>query len=336
VPARYAFGTTGLRVPDGVPDDPNVPHGQLISVGSINADHQMRVERAPGTGTTLAGSLLRTSGGKGANVAYAVARWGGTAILVGSVGDDDLAALALGAPRAVGVDVRLVGTVSGGTGLSTVAVDAEGAKSILLALEANDEPYSDPDGLVRAIREAPDRSVLVVDGEVHRGLAAVALESGRGHLTVVLDPAPPERVDPQMLGAADHLVPDHHEASELSGVVVDDAASALRAARSLRRQGPTHVHVKLPLGGCASAGPDGECILEAPSDLDVVDTTGAGDAFAAGLSWALLTGATGTEAARVATAASACAVTAWGSQQSYPTLPALMEMVDRVRLRPPG
>lgn len=66
-------------------------------------------------------------------------------------------------------------------------------------------------------------------------------------------------------------------------------------------------------------------LVKAP-EVEVVDATGAGDAFAGGLAWALLDGHSAVAAAKLAGAAATCAVAAYGSQESYPTLPQLRAM----------
>jgi ribokinase len=77
--------------------------------------------------------------------------------------------------------------------------------------------------------------------------------------------------------------------------------------------------------------PDGEVLLNAPEDLDVVDTTGAGDAFAGTLATAIIAGLPPVDAARLAVAAAACAVIGFGAQQSYPQPPVLYATARAVR-----
>ena len=62
----------------------------IVVVGSLNADLVVHVERFPRAGETLAArGFARFPGGKGANQAYAAARLGGAAAMVGQVGADD-------------------------------------------------------------------------------------------------------------------------------------------------------------------------------------------------------------------------------------------------------
>ena len=308
----------------------------VLSLGSINADVQVRADALPsGPGTLLAQDLLRTSGGKGANVAVVARRLGADARLLGSVGDDDLAEVALGPPRREGVDIAGVRHVPGPTGTSAIVVGPSGDKLIVLALNANDAPAPDPTWAERAVAGAPAGSALVVDLEVDPALAVAAARAARdAGVPVVVDPAPADRLTPELRACADHVVPDHREAATLTGLDTTTTDGARRAAEALRRTGGGVVHVKLASGGCVVADEGGSHVVGPPPGLAVVDTTGAGDAFAGTLGWALSLGVGHREAAALAVAASACAVGTYGSQESYPSLDRLTSMRARVPAGP--
>jgi ribokinase len=304
----------------------------IVSVGSINADIQVRADRTPdGPGTILATDLLRTSGGKAANVAVLARRLGAEVRLLGAVGDDDLAEQALAGPLDEGVDVTAVRRTQGPTGTSSITVGATGDKTIVLALNANDAPPEDHGAIERAVGTAERGSVVVVDLEIAPATARLAVEAARqAGLTVVVDPAPDHRVDDWLLAAADHVTPDHREAAALTGIDAGTTTEACRAAEALRERGAGVAYVKLETGGCAMADADGTHVIDAPPDVAVVDSTGAGDAFAGALAWALAGHLPHHEAAALAVAASACAVGGYGSQESYPTLAELTAMRGRL------
>lgn len=304
----------------------------IISLGSVNADFQVRVPRPPdGPGTVVATDLLRTSGGKAANVAVLARRLGTEAVLLGCVGDDDLVDQALDGPRRAGVDLRRVRRVPGPSGLSHILVAPDGDKTIVLALNANDAWSGEAQAVAEDVSTADPGSVLVADLEAPIDVVVAAVEAARqAGITVVLDPAPPDRVVEDLVRSADHLTPDHREAATLTNGDASTPDAALKAAEQLHRRGAAAVYVKLPSGGCAVVSPGTRAVIDGPKDLDVVDTTGAGDAFAGGLAWALSTGRDVIGAAVVAVAAASCAVQAYGSQESYPTRSELMGMADRV------
>lgn len=303
----------------------------VISLGSISADFEVRSdEPASGPGTLEVRDLLRTSGGKGANVAVLAARLGAPTMLLGCVGDDDLAGQALAGLERDGIALERVRRRPGPTGYASIVVPTDGGKTILRLPGANDAWGDEVQAVHEDVLGAPDHSILVVDLEVAPELVRSAVEAARRRaFPVLLDPAPPARVDDDLLRAADHLTPDHQEATELTGIEADTDDGARDAAVALQERGGGIAYVKLRDGGCVVASAEGVDWVRAP-EVEVVDQTGAGDAFAGGLAWALVTGRTGTAAAALAVAASTCAVTGYGSQESYPTPDELAAMAARV------
>ena len=228
----------------------------VLSIGSVNLDLQVSVERRPEISETLLGSrFLAAGGGKGANVALLARRLGAGAALVARLGGDELAERALALLREGGVDLARVRRLEGrDTGVSMVTVPPDGRKGIVLAANANRD--WEPDGGAdarEAVAEAPRGSVLVVDCEVPEAVALAAIEAARGRgIRVVLDPSPAGRVTDAMLAGACHAVPNAGEAGALTGVEVRDPASALEAARRLHGRGVRAPVVKLAGGGCVA------------------------------------------------------------------------------------
>lgn len=295
----------------------------VLSLGSINADFQMRIDKRPEVSETLlARDFVRLGGGKAANVAYLARKLGRDAVLLGHVGDDDLATQALAPLREAGVDLGHVAQVKGAdTAVSVITVPPDGKKGIVLAPGANEVWAEDDASRVdQVIGAAPDGSILVIDCEVPEFVGRAAAQAARRRdLCVLLDPSPADRVTDELLSLVDVVVPNPTEAETLTGITVNDPDTALRAARALLERGCTVSCVKLPDGGCVVAQDDDICHL-AVEDGEVVDTTGAGDAFAGAMAVALCEGRRVVEAAIFATAASSHAVTGYGSQPSYPGL----------------
>jgi ribokinase len=304
----------------------------ILSLGSINADFLVRTSEPPdGPGSSLARDLLRTSGGKAANLAVLATRLGAEVRLLGCVGDDDLAAQALAGPLEEGVDLAGVRRRPGPTRYASVMVPPDGAKTIVLFTGANDAWADDAAAVADDVRASPDGTVVVVSLEVPAEVVEGALRAARERgFTTVLDPAPSSRLDSSLLSLVDQLTPDHSEAAELTGADTSTVDGAVEAAAALRDKGAAIVHVKLADGGCVVAAEDGVTAVHAP-EVDPVDATGAGDAFAGALAWALHAGRSTEDAARVAVAASTIAVTAFGSQEAYPTPDPLDAMLGRVR-----
>jgi len=318
-----------------------VPQPLLLSLGSINADFQVRVPESPGTSETLlATDFARLGGGKAANVAFLARKLGHPALLLGRTGDDELREQALKPLRAAGVDLAGVSVAPGiATAVSMIAVPPDGKKSIILAGNANDAwDESALRDVLEYIRTAPDGSLLVADYEVAPELVARAVDVARQRdLRIVLDPSPAARAVPEILGRATALSPNAAEAQEITGVTIDDADSAAEAATRLADFGAEIVCVKLSDGGCVLRHA-GQATHIAALPVEVVDSTGAGDAFTGALAIALLEGQPPLQAALFAAAASHLAVTAYGSQEAYLPRDRLDAMARRLeaQVRPLG
>jgi ribokinase len=294
----------------------------VVSLGSINVDFQVRADGWPEQSeTAIAGDFLMAGGGKAANVAFIAARLGASPRLVGRVGDDGLADLALSPLRSVGVDVsRVRRSLNTATGVSMIVVRADGDKTIVLASNANLrwEAGAEQD-VVEAIASVPAGSIVALDLEVPAELARAGAKAARSRgLTTVLDPSPADAVTGELLSLADYVTPNTREAERLTGIHARSESDATRAGRKLLERGVGHACMKLSDGGVVCVHRDGIETVRAPR-VEVVDKTGAGDAFAGALCALLGEGRGLRECLRGAVAASTLALKRYGSQAAYPS-----------------
>jgi ribokinase len=305
----------------------------ILSLGSVNADFQVRTRDAPDPGrTVMATDFVRLSGGKAANRAFLARRLGHPAWLLARVGGDDLREQVLGPLREAGVDLSGVSTADGiATAVSMIAVMPDGKKTIVLAANANDAwDDTQAEAVAARIAEAPPGSVLATDCEVPRHVVAraVAAAAARG-LAIVIDPSPAERATADVLAQATALAPNASEAHGLTGIAVDTPEQAASAAGRLAGRSGGIACVKLRDGGCVVAHRDGVTHIP-PVPVEVVDSTGAGDAFTGALAVALLEGRAAVDAALFATASSHLAVTKYGSQAAYPDRAQIASLLPRL------
>lgn len=310
--------------------------GIIISLGSVNADFQVRVDQEPGSTTTmLAHDFKRLSGGKAANVAYLAQRLGSSALLLAHVGKDDLGEQALHPLKDIGIDLRYVRKIEDvATGMSMITVPPSGKKKIILAPNANDNwEVEDQDVVREVIQQAPDGSVLVVDYEVPPFIVKCAIDTAyKKKFTVMLDPSPANRVDKELFAKIDFISPDASETEELTGIKPDAVEHAINAAKVLIDEGVKAAIIRLEEGGCVAM--NRETMLHVPPvPIEVVDTTGAGDGFAGAFAVAILEQQSLRDAVCFASAVSLKSITAYGSQPAYPSREEIASLYQEVNAK---
>ncbi len=289
-------------------------------VGSFAVGMTIRAPRFPVKGETLPGSDFDMGpGGKGSNQAVGAARLGAKSGLVAKVGEDRLGDMALELYRSEGVDATFVTrTGEHRTGAGVITLNAEGDNHIVVDLGANrslaPEDVDRAEGLIRR-----SDAVLAVL-EIPIATAARAMELARRHGAVaILNPAPAQALPDPVLRDVDVLSPNDGELRILSGLSPDDRTDTLTLARRLQARGARSVVVTRGARGALAVG-DAGAVTEIPAtSVDVVDTTGAGDAFNCALAVALGEGRSLEEAARFAACAGALACTKLGVIPSLPT-----------------
>jgi ribokinase len=288
--------------------------GSVLVVGSINADLVVTLERLPRPGeTVIGGRFARHGGGKGANQAVAAARAGARVRFAGAVGDDDLGAAALADLEAEGVDVGAVARVAGEpTGVALIAVDREGRNQIAVASGANARVDGATVAATLARRPLSGEDVCLLGFEVpDAAVVAAARAAADVGARVVLNPAPARELPAALTGlgrAALVLTPNALEARALTSE--DDPEPAARALATTTG-GP--VVVTLGAAGALLVEGDRAAPFAVPV-VDVVDTTGAGDALNGVLAAGLAAGLELADATRRAVEAASAAVRVAGAR----------------------
>lgn len=292
----------------------------ILVVGSLNVDVSVRSTHIPRPGETVrAKGLVIGPGGKGLNQAIGARRLGAPVHMVGRLGEDRFAEVPEAALRAEGIDMSHVHRLPGHhTGTALIIVDERsGENAIAVAAGANHELR--PEQLQQALDCFRVSGVLMVQLELPAETVETALDLAREHgLITVLDPSPVRELSDGLLAKIDLLTPNETEAELLTGISVDGPESAARAGRQLQQLTSGDVLITLGAAGCVWIGAHGSEHIPAPR-VEARDSTGAGDAFNAGLAVGLAAGEPLERALRTAVRAGAAATLCSGAALSMPT-----------------
>ena len=288
-------------------------HPAVVVVGSCNVDLVARCASLPAPGeTVLARSFVSVVGGKGANQAIAAARAGARCAIVGAVGDDAGAETIRAALVTAGVDVSSLRSVAGPSGTALIFVDDAGQNCIVVVPGANAtlETLGDAD---RSLVAAADAVLFQL--EVPLAIVSTAASAARG--LRVLNAAPARPLPSDVLQSIDLVVVNEREAETLApgSTTREDGGGLLDLV--------PRVAVTLGADGARYADRDGVRLTVAAPRANVVDTTGAGDTFAAVLVTALAERRTTRQALELACAAASLSVEIAGASSSIPNRDAI-------------
>ena len=305
---------------------------EVVGLGALNIDYLYQVERILSDGEAVVNEAKSSPGGSAANTIYGLAKLGVSTGFAGVVGDDAEGKILLQDFQKVGVDTSQIKIKpKAKTGSVLCLSDRLGRRSLYVVPGANnllttddlDLDYTNQAKLLHVSSFADDRQFKVslelidkLDSSIKLTFAPGALYATKG--LKALNP---------ILGRTYLLFINQNEIRQLTGEDV------IAGAESCLRQG-CHIVVvtlgkgmKLELGkGTVTAtgyikNTEGEYAIE-PSSLNIaseVDTTGAGDAFAAGFLYGLLKGKDLEECGRLGDITACFAITKLGTREGFPT-----------------
>lgn len=284
---------------------------RIVVVGSINMDLVTQAPRFVGPGETILGErFLTVPGGKGANQAVAAARLGAEVVLVGATGNDAFGQQLRQGLVAEGIDLThaiQLDDCASGTASITVA---GGENQIIVVPAANARVTPAQVEHARALIARAD--VVLVQMEIPLETVEATLRIGRRlRVPVILNPAPAQKLPVDWLKLARYVTPNQHELAILLG------GDSREDFRTLMQRAPCPVVLTRGAEGAWYREQD-EPIHQSGFQVDVVDSTGAGDTFNAALAVFLHEGVA--IAVRKACAAAALSVGKVGAQGGMPSL----------------
>ncbi len=282
--------------------------GRVLVVGSANVDIVLRVDRLPEAGATvLAHGRASGFGGKGANQAVAAATAGARTAMIGRLGDDPMGAAYRERLAGFGIDVQHLRVTSGvTTGTAYVMVDDDGENSIVVDPGANATvELAD----LEPVSELGPGDVLLVQGELPPRVVAHAIaRADVAGARVVLNLAPYIDLPADAVAVADPMIVNEEEHRTLQ--------LAAPIAAKLGRPEGTPRSLLVTRGALGATWEDITLPATAVDEGEIVDTTGAGDAFCGALAAGLAAGLGPEAAMSAALGAGADAVRRLGAQPS--------------------
>jgi ribokinase len=297
----------------------------VLVFGSLNLDLVTYADKLPAIGETIVGEkLLKFPGGKGLNQAIAARRAGSEVLMVGSIGNDADGDYLFNILKSENIDPKFITKTSEQTGIAVIEVSKSAENRIIIIAGANSKTRFSNEVLTSS------PSVTVSLAQLETPIAEVAKfihESKAAGKITILNPAPIQKLDQQLLQDTDYLIANETEASFLIGSAVEHLSKdeAVTIARQLQKNGSKKVIITL--GEQGSVYLDQEKELFTPAyKVKAVDTTAAGDAFCGAFATAISENKPVEYALKFASAAGGLAATKAGAVPSLPTQQEILSM----------
>lgn len=280
--------------------------------------------------TVIGGTFLMNPGGKGANQAVAAVRLARapvpgfglpdqptTVAFVANIGNDVFGRQARQQFEREGIQSAFI-TIDADepSGVALIGVDKQGENCIMVASGANAKLGQDQVGL--ALAAETDTTVVLLQLETPLATVNYAIRQSHARgMRVILNPAPAQQLDHDVLACLHVITPNETEAELLTGIRVVDDSTARLAAQKLHEFGVPNVVITLGARGAYLSSATGAELIAAPP-VTAIDTTAAGDCFNGALAVAIAEGQSLPNAVAFACKAASVSVTRMGAQVAMP------------------
>ncbi len=300
---------------------------RICVIGSANVDLVTNTARFPEPGQTVPGNSFNVfMGGKGANQAVAAAVLGAKVAFLGKVGYDSFGEMVTSSLKEAGVDTSAVEKTGTATGTATIVINEKAENTIICTPGANG--LVDVDYVKRHIAMLDEADILLLQIEIPLETVIwagdYAVKRGK---TVILDPAPSNAFNEQLLKICSIMTPNETEMKEITGVEISDFNRFKEVSREL---GNGNAPVIINKRGCEGAYlcENGHYAYFPAYRVSAVDTTAAGDCFNGALAYSIARGEGLPEGIALASAAAALSVTRYGAQSSMPTVSEVAKFIE--------
>lgn len=302
---------------------------KIAVFGIFVVDLMARGPHLPTPAETVKGNFFSmNAGGKGFNQGMAAHKAGGNVRLITKLGRDRFASVALDAMEEVGLSQESIFySETEHTGMALVCVDENTSQNQIMIVPGASNKLTDAElNAAEEIIADSDYFLTQLEADLSDTERLINYAYSK-NVKVILNTAPALPISDALLKKAALVTPNEVEAEALTGVKVTDEASARQAASILFQKGVKGVVITMGGKGVYIDTGDKQILYPAPK-VDVVDTTGAGDAFNGGLVTALAQGQELWEAGKFANALAALSVQRMGAAPSLPTRAEVLDFLN--------
>ena len=291
----------------------------ITVLGIFVADISFLANKIPATGETILGDSYNVGpGGKGCNQAIAISRLGGKVNFISKLGNDDYGKLAVNKLKKDNIDTsNLIISNNHKTGVAGIHVDRNTGKNAITVVRGAPSSLTIDEIDTKLIKQS---KIFLTQLEIPIEVTLHCLKAAKEYgLINILNPAPACKLTDDFFNLVDYFTPNETEAEFYTGVKIKDENDAKTSAKKLLDMGIKKVIITLGEKGLFYSDGQEEIYLKASSDK-AIDTTGAGDAFNGGFSFALLKGKKIRECLEIANKVAGYSTTKLGAGDSMPTL----------------
>ncbi|HHT24299.1 MAG TPA: ribokinase [Clostridiaceae bacterium] len=293
---------------------------RIMVFGSFVVDLMGRGPHLPVPGETVKGTFFKMGpGGKGFNQGVAAHKAGGDVTMITKLGKDTFANIAVDAMKELNMDTsHLLWSEEHGTGVALIEVDdTTGQNAIMVIPSACNDIFDEEVDNLEGILDDSDYLLTQLETNMS-SIEKIVDMAYRKNKIIIMNTAPFQPVEDELLRKINIVTPNEVEAELLTGVKVVDQTSASEAADHFFQKGVKSVVITMGGKGAFVSDGNKEMIIP-PFKVEVLDTTGAGDAFNGGFVAALAEGKDIFEASIFASAVAALSVQKMGTTPSMPT-----------------
>ena len=291
----------------------------ITVLGIFVADISFSGEKIPSTGETILGDSYNIGpGGKGCNQAIAISRLGGKVNFITKLGNDSYGKLAINNLKKDNIDIsNIIISDKHKTGVAGIHVDRNTGKNAITVVRGAPESLTIKEININIIKRS---KIFLTQLEIPLDVTFHCLKKAKEESLInILNPAPACKLNNDFFKLIDYFIPNETEAEFYTGIKINNKNDAKESAKKLYDMGIKNVIITLGEKGLYYFNGKEEIYMEA-NQVKAIDTTGAGDAFNGGFSFALLKGKKIKDCLEFANKVAGLSTTKLGAGDSMPNL----------------